>query len=175
LRKKYLFWVILFFIIIGFLQYRYCVFYRYTINYGDFIKLHTSSDKNKRKVVYRYGLSHFCKKYPRQYQQSILNFTKSIIDTTTYNTTEIDIFDISKFYREEVEYIKSGYLDEIKLSEEHPESYIYYRIHKKKIEENTYDKHDHFHWYIPELKHLNPYNPLEVDDNIIVDTSSLSH
>ncbi len=175
LKKKYLFRGLLFFVILGFLQYRYCLFYRYAINHDDFIKLYTSGDKDKRKVIYRYGLTHFCKNFPDQYEQEIVNFTKSIIDTTTYNTTEINIFDISKFYSEEVEYIKSGYIDEIKLSGEHPESYIYYIIHKKKLEENTYDKHSDFHWYIPKMKHLNPYNPLEVDDNIRVDTSSLSH
>ncbi len=174
-NRKKIFITLFFFITIAFLQYRCCLFYRYSIDHNDFIKLEVYGDKEKKKVIYRFGLSHFCKKYPKQYQQSILNFTKSIIDTTTYNTTEIDIFDISKFSNENIESIKLGYLDDIELENEFPESYIYYIIHKKKLEENTYDKRNNFHWYIPELKYLNPYNPLEVDDNIIVDTSSLSH
>ncbi len=174
LKKKYFYRIALCLLAIVFLQYRYCLFYRYTIDDSDFVQLNVSSFVSKKNnIVYYYGLNHFCKNYPKQYQQCIEDFTQSIIDTSTYNETWIEILDISKFYSEEIEQIKSGYLDESKLEDEHRESYIYYRIHKKKLEENTTDKHEHFHWYIPEMKYLNPPNPLEVDPNIqviIVDT-----
>jgi len=50
LNRKKIFMTIFFFITIAFLQYRYCLFYRYSIGHNDFIKLEVYGDKEKKKL-----------------------------------------------------------------------------------------------------------------------------